>query len=129
MADDYRSISSYSVIRVEDFIKLLPNWLISVDLRSDIYNQYGVDAYVIAYFIIPKAKKSRISKPRLYKEGHKVIPRIKFGGYNFPSTMDLYQWGEVQFILNDQEAIVYHYKGIGEIPPPPKLCEAGGKVH
>ena len=35
---------------------------------------------------------------------------LKFGSYNFPQTMDLYQWGEVDFILNDTEAIVYKYK-------------------
>ena len=125
MDTDYRSISGYSVIKlappqgVGEFLKLLPNWLISLDLRSDTYNQYGVDAIVIAYFIIPKAKKSKISKPRLLpaQRGltHKDIPRIKFGGYNLPSTMDLYKWGQVQFILNDAEAVVYHYKGIGEI--------------
>ena len=61
MDTDYRSISSYSVIRVEDFIKLLPNWLISVDLRSDIYNQYGVSCLMSNQYLLNDAQEIFVS--------------------------------------------------------------------
>ena len=32
---------------------------------------------------------------------------LKVGFYNFPMTMDLFEWGGVDFVLGDKEAIVY----------------------
>ena len=59
--DEYRSISGYSTILIEDLNKLVKMWILNVDLRSEIYNQYGVDAYVIGYYILPIVKKSKIN--------------------------------------------------------------------
>jgi hypothetical protein len=118
--EDFRSISGYSTIRTyEEFRKLITLWKFHMDLRKEAYNQYGVDALVIAYYIIPLTKKSK-SK---YSKHSRLLQRqinefkdkiIKFGGYNLPNTMDLFDWVTVQFIYGEKEAVVYRYRSTGE---------------
>lgn len=49
----YRSISGYSTIKSKnDLMKVVNNFLFCIYLRSEIYNQIEVEAYVIGYIIL-----------------------------------------------------------------------------
>lgn len=78
-------------------------WLI----KTENYIQENIVEIIFSYKIIEELSKKQIHIP----ESNKVKPlNLVIGNYKIPQTMDLYQWGDVQFILNYSEAIVYKFK-------------------
>nr|YP_010561575.1 hypothetical protein OSR58_mgp15 [Ganoderma flexipes]UYX56946.1 hypothetical protein [Ganoderma flexipes] len=78
-------------------------------LKKDNYEQFTIEEIILNYKIISDDKEKTstiinrpaVSKPIIYKN------LLNIGTYNFPMTMDLFEWGGVDFVLDGKEAIVY----------------------
>nr|YP_009493134.1 hypothetical protein [Ganoderma leucocontextum]AWJ63929.1 hypothetical protein [Ganoderma leucocontextum] len=115
--EGYRSISACHYIRKSSFIDLLLDFLLGVEIVNEIYlrdnENIVIEAFELSYkfssVILVKDKINR--NPRTITER---LPTILIGGFNLPRTMDLNEWGgKVNWMNNEQEAIVYNYKSQG----------------
>lgn len=95
--------------------KLDKNELLSVFneywiLKSNNYAQFSITEIHFNYKLIDNSLK--ITKSKINRsENLRYKPELlKCGSFNFPMTMDLFQWGDVQFILECKEAIVYKHR-------------------
>lgn len=105
---DDNLIRSISVLqRINKFTELQEIFNEYWNLKIDNYIQFTITEIIFNYLIIDDNHK--ISKPKINKPQIVYIKpnMLKSGSYNFPQTMDLYQWGTLDFILQDTEAIVY----------------------
>ena len=77
------------------------------NLKVDNYNQMEVKEIIFNFFL--RENKQQVPKPIITSpKNTNIRPNLlQIGGFNFPQTMDLYEWGTVDFILNGKEAIVY----------------------
>ena len=79
------------------------------NLKAKNYEHFEVTEIIFNYRLMTTDKKED-KTPILNKPG-KVkrtwVNLLKVGFYNFPMTMDLFEWGGVDFVLGDKEAIVY----------------------
>lgn len=112
---EYRSISRCFLIKIIELTTILGELLLSLEIRSEAYNQMDVTDFIISYKIIESEEKiinspgpiPRSPRPR------KRLSTIPIGGYNLPRTMDLEEWGEVHWMPNEKEGIVYKYQSTG----------------
>ena len=80
-------------------------------LRSDNYLQFKIEEIIFNYCIIKP--NNQITEQKISKAHSKIeynTNLLRVGSLNFPQTMDINEWGDVQYILNDKEAIVLKYK-------------------
>lgn len=106
----HRNISTIQRVNKNDINKLKDVILAYWKLKSENYNQEALLDLIINYKLIDN--KFNIVKSKLNKPNKKVhrSKLLKFGSFKLPQTMDLYEWGDVQFILNDTEAMVLKFK-------------------
>ena len=74
-----------------------------------------VTDFIISYKIIESEEKIMNSPgpiPRSPRH-RKRLSTIQIGGHNLPRTMDLEEWGEVHWMPNEKEGIVYKYQSTG----------------
>lgn len=92
---EYRSISKCYLIKVNELVEILDELLINLEIRMDAYNQIECSSFIISYKIFDK----EIINKKIPKTINYInrLPSIVIGGYNLPSTMDLYEWGDVHF--------------------------------
>lgn len=106
-----RSISPCNLLKIGDFALLLGELLLILEVRMDEYNQIGVDSLVLGHKISDSKKhKTKIVRKNLSLKKER-LPTISIGGDSLPR--DLFEWGEVQYLKNKQEAIIYKYKSPG----------------
>ena len=100
-----RSISS--VQRINKNTDISEEFIEFWELRIDNYQQFTIKNILFNYFIIKN--KDKTIKPKISKSSKqneiKSSNLLRIGSLNFPKTMDLFQWGQVHFILEDSEAI------------------------
>ena len=100
-----RSISS--VQRINKNTDISEEFIEFWELRKDNYQQFTIKNILFNYFIIKN--KDKTIKPKISKSSKqneiKSSNLLRIGSLNFPKTMDLFQWGQVHFILEDSEAI------------------------
>ena len=105
----HRTISTVQRINKLDKYELLSVFNEYWILKSNNYVQFSITEIHFNYKFIDnsfKVTSSKINRPENLTYNPKLL---KCGSFNFPQTMDLYQWGDVQFILDKQEAIVYKH--------------------
>ena len=103
----HRTISTVQRINKLDKYELLSVFNEYWILKSNNYVQFSITEIHFNYKLIENSLKitsSKINRPENLTYNPKIL---KCGSFNFPQTMDLFQWGDVQFILDKQEAIVY----------------------
>nr|WVH37940.1 DNA polymerase [Dichomitus squalens] len=104
-----RSISTLQ--RVNKFIQddLIAVFIEHWELKEENYKHFKIEEIILNYKIISKEESKEntaiINKPLKNRVNYNNF--LKIGTYNFPVTMDLFEWGGVDFILNDKEAIVF----------------------
>ena len=79
------------------------------ELKADNYLQFNIEEIILNYKIISYEKENTstiINRPAISKPRN-FYNLLNIGAYNFPMTMDLFEWGGVDFVLDDKEAIVY----------------------
>ncbi len=79
------------------------------ELKADNYLQFNIEEIILNYKIISDEKENTstiINRPAISKPRN-FYNLLNIGAYNFPMTMDLFEWGGVDFVLDDKEAIVY----------------------
>ena len=105
----HRTISTVQRINKLDKYELLSVFNEYWILKSNNYVQFSITEIHFNYKLIENSLKitsSKINRPENLTYNPKIL---KCGSFNFPQTMDLFQWGDVQFILDKQEAIVYKH--------------------
>ena len=112
----YRTISTNQRICKKDQILLNEIFSEFWALKADNYIQDEITEILFCFKTIPKAhniKSSKINRPTPKVRAN----LLKFGTYKFPTTMDIFEWGDVQFFPGDKEARVLknHSKAIYNI--------------
>ena len=104
----YRNISTFQTISKLDIKDFTNTCLEYWQIKTDNYIQEEFTEFIFNYKIIEEG----ITSKKILRPESNTLKPIKFiiGNYSIPQTMDLYQWGDVQFILNDSEAIVFKFK-------------------
>ena len=105
----HRTISTVQRINKLDKYELLSVFNEYWILKSNNYVQFSITEIHFNYKFIDNSFKitsSKINRPENLTYNPKLL---KCGSFNFPQTMDLFQWGDVQFILDNKEAIVYKH--------------------
>ena len=105
----HRTISTVQRINKLDKYELLSVFNEYWILKSNNYVQFSITEIHFNYKFIDnsfKVTSSKINRPENLTYNPKLL---KCGSFNFPQTMDLFQWGDVQFILDNKEAIVYKH--------------------
>ena len=104
----YRNISTFQTISKLDIKDFTNTCLEYWQIKTDNYIQEEFTEFIFNYKIIEEG----ITSKKIHRPESNTLKPIKFiiGNYSIPQTMDLYQWGDVQFILNDSEAIVFKFK-------------------
>ena len=105
----HRTISTVQRINKLDKYELLSVFNEYWILKSNNYVQFSITEIHFNYKFIEnsfKVTSSKINRPENLTYNPKLL---KCGSFNFPQTMDLFQWGDVQFILDNKEAIVYKH--------------------
>ena len=105
----HRTISTVQRINKLDKYELLSVFNEYWILKSNNYVQFSITEIHFNYKLIENSLKitsSKINRPENLTYNPKLL---KCGSFNFPQTMDLFQWGDVQFILDNKEAIVYKH--------------------
>ena len=105
----HRTISTVQRINKLDKYELLSVFNEYWILKSNNYVQFSITEIHFNYKLIDNSFKitsSKINRPENLTYNPKLL---KCGSFNFPQTMDLFQWGDVQFILDNKEAIVYKH--------------------
>lgn len=110
----YRSISTLQRINKFDIEDLEEVYNEFWELKNSNYSQVQIAEILLEYKLIDDSfniKTSKINKPKKYR----VKPNtLNCGGFNLPQTMDLFEWGEVNFMFNETTAIVYKFKSKAE---------------
>ena len=105
----HRTISTVQRINKLDKYELLSVFNEYWILKSNNYVQFSITEIHFNYKFIDNSFKITSSKINI-PENLTYNPKLlKCGSFNFPQTMDLFQWGDVQFILDNKEAIVYKH--------------------
>ena len=105
----HRTISTVQRINKLDKYELLSVFNEYWILKSNNYVQFSITEIHFNYKFIDNSFKitsSKINRPENLTYNPKLL---KCGSFNFPQTMDLFQWGDVQFIKDNKEAIVYKH--------------------
>ena len=105
----HRTISTVQRINKLDKYEILSVFNEYWILKTNNYVQFNITEIHFNYKLIDyslKIRTSKINRPEKLTYKPNIL---KCGSFNFPQTMDLYQWGDVQFILDKQEAIVYKH--------------------
>ena len=105
----HRTISTVQRINKLDKYELLSVFNEYWILKSNNYVQFSITEIHFNYKFIDNSFKitsSKINRPENLTYNPKLL---KCGSFNFPQTMDLFQWGGVQFILDNKEAIAYKH--------------------
>ena len=105
----HRTISTVQRINKLDKYELLSVFNEYWILKSNNYVQFSITEIHFNYKFIDNSFKitsSKINRPENLTYNPKLL---KSGSFNFPQTMDLFQWGDVQFIKDNKEAIVYKH--------------------
>ena len=105
----HRTISTVQRINKLDKYELLSVFNEYWILKSNNYVQFSITEIHFNYKFIDnsfKVTSSKINRPENLTYNPKLL---KCGSFNFPQTMDLFQWGDVQFIKDNKEAIVYKH--------------------
>ena len=103
----YRNISSMQIINKFDRDILIDSFIEYWNIKSANYIQFTISEIILNYKIIDDSFEVSSSKIHFPDKDTLKPNLLKCGSYNFPCTMDLFQWGSVEFINNDSEAIVY----------------------
>ena len=112
----YRSISTNQRICKKDQDLLYEIFFEFWALKAENYSQDEISELLFCFKTIPKShniKTSKINRPTPKVRAN----LLKFGTYKFPTTMDIFEWGDVQFFPGDKEARVLksHSKAIYNI--------------
>ena len=96
-------LTSYDLIKV-----FIEHW----ELKTDNYEHFNIEEIIFNYKLISRESENItaiLNKPLPVRDINKrnFVNLLKVGTYNFPITMDIFEWGGVDFILNEKEAIVY----------------------
>ena len=106
----YRNISTFQTIsklNIKEFINICNEyWLI----KTENYIQEEIIEIKFNYKIIGGSLSITTSKINSLNNKLDKPKLLKFKSFNFPQTMDITQWGNVHFMLNDSEAIVYKFR-------------------
>ena len=103
----FRTISSLQRVNKNDREVLLNSFYEYWDLKYENYLQFSIEEIHFSYKILDLSEKIKGSKINVPKKDSIKPNLLKFGSFNFPKTMDLFEWGNVDFINNDRDAIVY----------------------
>ena len=110
----FRSISTLQRINKFDIEDLAEVFSEFWELKNSNYSQINVAEVVLEYKLIDLSfniKTSKINKPKKYL----VKPNtLNCGGFNLPQTMDLFEWGDVNFMFNETTAIVSKFNSKAE---------------
>ena len=101
----YRSISTNQRICKKDQDLLYEIFSEFWALKAENYSQDEISELLFCFKTIPKShniKTSKINRPTPKVRAN----LLKFGTYKFPTTMDIFEWGDVQFFPGDKEARV-----------------------
>ena len=106
-----RNISTVHRIKNSDsdYEKLIENFTEFWNIKSSEYILYSISEIIFSSKIIDNSHniiESKINSP-ISNRIEKMKNLLTLGGFNFPTTMNLYEWGDVQFLNKDKNAIVY----------------------
>ena len=103
-----RNISSVQRIKKGELPDLIEIFQEYWNLKSDNYQQFQIETIIFNYRLIEDSFEISSSKLNKVKK-IKTSSLLNYGGVKLPQTMDIFQWGNVEFINNESEAIVYKY--------------------
>ena len=106
----YRNISTFQTISKLDIKDFTNTCLEYLQIKTDNYIQEEFTEFIFNYKIIGGSLSITTSKINSLNNKLDKPKLLKFKSFNFPQTMDITQWGNVHFMLNDSEAIVYKFR-------------------
>lgn len=117
--NQYRNISHMQIINLSEIDKLKQLFVELWFLRNEDYILAQISDIILTYKIVSSQglenkllKTNENGKPyenNIDEESNRENNKITFSGYNLPGTMDIEEWGYVQFI-SENKAIVYKKK-------------------
>jgi len=103
-----RSISYVQIVKREDFEKLFDIFKEFWDTRSNNYHITPVEEIIYSFKFINDSDPLKNDKKVINRDSRCIEHKpFAFHGYNLPTTMDLYEWGDVIFNNNYSEATIY----------------------
>ena len=103
----FRNISYIQTVNKNDIDLLSKTFIEYWNIKAEDYNQLTITDIIFNYRLLEPEFNITASKIHLPKKDTFSPNILKIGSYNFPCTMDLFLWGNVDFINYDKEAIVY----------------------
>lgn len=106
-------------VNKSEFSKLYDIFIESWNIKNEEYHSWLMECIIFNYILLPSegedTQTSKLLKSKKeQKPVKKVYESIKMSGYNFPNTMDITEWGNVHFLHDYSEAIVYKSFSIAE---------------
>lgn len=103
-----RSISTVQRVNKLTFMDLMQVFIEHWGLKSENYLSFNFEEIIFNYKIISKdSENSTTILNKVKPKKSNFVNLLKIGTYNFPTTMNIFDWGGVDFILGDKEQIVY----------------------
>jgi len=105
--ESVRSISFIQTIPLNRFDELFSVFFEFWNIRSDDYHTFKIKSIIFTYAISPlggEIKVPKIVKPN--KPSSKDMS-FKFSGFSLPATMDITEWGVLEFYDDYKKAIVF----------------------
>ena len=109
----YRNLTGKIQVKVKDIQVIQDNIQSIFELKEDYYNELSIDNLIYSYTVFDVGV---ITKHDSLKE---ILPRkpftrrIRIGKFSIPKTSNLKEWGQVHYIRNDKEALIFKYNSKG----------------
>ena len=110
----YRNLTGKIQVKVKDIQVIQDNIYTIFELKEDYYNELTIDNIIYSYTVFDVGVITMHDTVQdLVKSNKPFLGRIRIGKFSIPKTSNLKEWGQVHYIRNDKEALIFKYNSKG----------------